>query len=192
MRLLGTETDIHHLVVVVVRILPDNHHLHILPLAVCERVEHVLSGRKDLLSALLFRLQEFLRLTLPPRTYQQFLKVRLCRLLVDERSPVSRHAGVELANPGRSTPYSSIQAQLWLYLCRFGCRLFERWIALHWKPLFLRPTTMCFSKSCWNTAKHQFHTQNAPSLRFAILGEDPAALKKESIVFCAARFIVLS
>lgn len=124
----------HHLVVVVVRVLADNHHLHILPLAVCERVEHVLSGREDLLPALLFRLQEFLRLTLPPRTYQQFLKVRLCRLLVDERSPVSRHAGVELANPGRSTPYSSMQARLWLYLCRFGWRLFERRIALNEIP----------------------------------------------------------
>lgn len=52
--------------IVVVRILSDNHHLHILPLAVHERVKHVLSRRKDLLSAPFFLLQESLLLTLRP------------------------------------------------------------------------------------------------------------------------------
>lgn len=93
-----------HLVVVMVRILTNDHHLHILPLAVNEGIEYVLPRRKDLLPALLLFLEETLRMTLIPHEYKQFLKVGFHSLSINERSPVAGHARVKLADPRSPTP----------------------------------------------------------------------------------------
>lgn len=142
-----------HLVVVVVRILTNDHHLHVLPLTVNEGVEYVLSRREDLLPALLLFLEETLRMTLIPHEYKQFLKVGLCGLGVDERSPVAGHARVKLADPRSPTPSIPwIHMLLWPQFRRLRGRLLERGIALHDKPVPNPRTTMCFSMSCVNTA----------------------------------------
>lgn len=88
-----------YLSVVVIRILTNDYHTDVLPLAMIECIEHIRTGRKDCTSTALFTREEFLSVKKIVLSYQKILEVGFLGLLLDEFSPITTHARMELTVP---------------------------------------------------------------------------------------------
>ena len=180
-----------YLSVVVIRILTNDYHTDVFPLAMIECIEHILARRKDCTATALFTREEFLSVRNIMLSYQKILEVGFLGLLLDEFSPITTHTRMELTVPLCTSLHliaAIMYIQGWFPSVSGTSEKMAAHPSFHSLPIL--PTVTFDWISCVNTAIYHALSQNILPPVFGFFAAFDDTLKKESNDFCTVRFML--